>query len=377
MNQVTSGGVRARIAVLTNIVAPYRVPIYQELGQRFGVSVFYSGHEGNRAAWHHATPPSSGIVIKRSAGWTIARPRIQAGRRIDTRHLHLTPGFFLDLVRLRPHAIISNEMGFRSLVALIYGAMFRIPCWVWWGGTVHTERDIGPLRRSLRGLFARVTRRWFSYGSSSTAYLASLGVPRTRIVELQNCIAETDYVAGPEPLFHVEPRPVLLHVGQLIGRKGIDLLLEACGLLQARGRTFSLVLVGEGPDRTRLQARVEQLGLRHVHFYGSVPPSQMPAVYRSADALVFPTMEDVWGLVVNEALWSGTPVLCSRYAGCAAEVLPPPNVFDPLDAAEFDARLDDLIEGRLGPADPSRLKRVHEVAAIAAAEIVGALGGWP
>ncbi len=62
----------------------------------------------------------------------------------------------------------------------------------------------------------------------------------------------------------------------------------------------------------------------------------MPAVYRSGDILVFPTLEDVWGLVVNEALWSGCPPWSSVYAGCAKELVPMNSIFDPLDPADLD-----------------------------------------
>ena len=61
----------------------------------------------------------------------------------------------------------------------------------------------------------------------------------------------------------------------------------------------------------------------------------MPGVYRSGDALILPTLSDVWGVVANEAVLSGIPVLCSKYAGCAKELLTEESVFDPEDAPEF------------------------------------------
>jgi glycosyltransferase involved in cell wall biosynthesis len=79
-------------------------------------------------------------------------------------------------------------------------------------------------------------------------------------------------------------------------------------------------------------------------------------VYRSADALIFPTLEDVWGLVANEAILSGLPVLCSQYAGCAHELFAPESIFDPHDINEFEEKLRIATEGRLSKPDPSRLK---------------------
>ena len=61
----------------------------------------------------------------------------------------------------------------------------------------------------------------------------------------------------------------------------------------------------------------------------------MPATYRSADVLIFPTLEDVWGLVANEAELCGLPVLCSKYAGCAKEIFTAESIFDPMDTSDF------------------------------------------
>jgi glycosyltransferase involved in cell wall biosynthesis len=325
----------------------------------------------------------------------------------DERYLHLPVGQLIDLLRTRPDAILSVEMGLRTALALLYGTLTRTPVWVWWGGTLHTERDLDRARRLVRAVISRWAKRWISYGASSTEYLLSLGVPRDRILQIQNCVDETLFTAhvrpgavetaaaggsaGTRPGARsagavrptrsaaadepVAPRPVFLHVGQLIGRKGVDALLDAAAIVQREGRSFSLLLVGDGPEREALEARAAALGLRNVHFRPGRPPAEMPAVYRSGDFLVFPTRADVWGLVVNEALWSGVPVLASIHAGCAAELLPPEQLFDPDDPADLAAALHAALDGRVGPPDTSRLMRCAEVGDLIADEIEGALGG--
>jgi glycosyltransferase involved in cell wall biosynthesis len=95
----------------------------------------------------------------------------------------------------------------------------------------------------------------------------------------------------------------------------------------------------------------------------------MAAVYRSADVLVFPTLDDVWGLVVNEALWSGIPALVSVYAGCARELVPPESTFDPLDPVDFAAKLRSAVDGELPAPELIRLRRVAEVSDVIAQEL--------
>lgn len=366
---------RPRLAVLTNILAPYRLPILEHLADHFEMTVLYAGEESNRGEWRGLEKAVKGFRLTRTKGFVFTWTKRQASRALETRYMHVNPALFGHLLRLRPDAIITNEMGFRTLVALTYGWMARRPVWVWCGGTPHTERNVGATKRLVRLGLARVVRHWFTYGVSSTQYLLSLGVDPERVAELQNCVAENLYCQPLPPAFCMEPRPVILCVGRLVPGKGVDLLLQAAARLQREGRTFSVLVVGDGPERHALERMVTELGLRHVHFAAARAPDAMPAVYRSADALVFATLDDVWGLVVNEALWSGLPALVSVYAGCARELVPATSTFDPLDPADFTAKLRVAVLGGLPPPDVTRLRRVDEVAARIVRELQASLRG--
>ena len=97
----------------------------------------------------------------------------------------------------------------------------------------------------------------------------------------------------------------------------------------------------------------------------------MPGIYRSADVLVFPTLEDPWGLVANEAIISGLPVLCSKYAGCAQELFRLDSIFDPENAEDFEHKLRAAVAGRLPKPDLSRIKTNAQITT----ELVAALNG--
>jgi glycosyltransferase involved in cell wall biosynthesis len=77
--------------------------------------------------------------------------------------------------------------------------------------------------------------------------------------------------------------------------------------------------------------------------------------------LIFPTYEDVWGLVANEAILAGLPVLCSKYAGCAPELFDSECIFDPANKHEFAAALRKAAAGKLPRTDPSRLLPITAV----------------
>lgn len=358
-DSAVSNSSRRRLALLVNQISPYRRKLFARLAERFDLTILHGGMESNRP-WAETAVP--GARDRKVAGWTLMLKKRRGSQVFDQRFLHFEPGYVTELLRLRPEAIFTAEIGFRTLVALAYGAAFRIPVWVWWGGTLHTEQKVGRLRRSLRRFAARRVEHWISYGQTSTEYLVSLGVSGERIVQVQNSVDEELYSRPASPALDLRPRPVLLYVGRFVAGKGITSLLHAAARAQAPGSEFTLLLVGDGPDRESLNALASQLGLSHLHFHPAQPADAMPAVYQSADVLIFPTLSDVWGLVANEGVLSGMPVLCSKYAGCAPELFEPECIFDPLNEVDFVAALRAAVEGKIPRSSPSRLLPIAEVA---------------
>ena len=353
---------RTKVALLLNTIAPSRLRLYSMLAARFDLLILHGGSEANRDSWRGLEKQLPSARVVRAWGWQFHYTKKLGGAAFDEKFVHVTPGFAWGLLRFRPDVVISNEMGFRTLVALAYGTFFRTPVWVWWGGTLHTERANGRLRKTIRKIVSKWARHWISYGQSSTEYLLQLGVKRERILESQNGIDEQQYQALVEPAWQIEPHPVVLYTGQFIERKGAGALLDAAAIVQRRGAEFSLLLVGNGRDKDALEERVKTLGLKNIHFRQAQTPDKMPSVYRSGDVLVFPTREDVWGLVANEAVLSGIPVLCSKYAGCAEELFSQESIFDPNNAAEFSHKLGEVVSGRLPRLDPTKIKTMSEIA---------------
>ena len=358
---MTTAHRKMKLALLTNMIAPYRLPLCSILADQFDLLILHGGKEANRDSWGNLEGALPAARVKRAWGWQIRNDKKVNGEFFDEKFIHITPGLMWHLLRFRPDAIISGEMGFRSLIALTYGTVFRKPVWIWWEGTLYSERNIDPLRNVLRRAFGYWTDRWITSGQTSTEYLLSLGVKRDRILESQNAVDEERFTAPVEPAWAIEPRPVVLYVGQLIGRKGVKLLLDAAVSVQQNGREFSLLLIGSGRDKRALEHRANFLGLKNVHFLPAQPPERMPAVYRSADLVVLPTLEDVWGLVANEAILSGIPVLCSKYAGCASELFAPEHLFAPDDLHEFSQKLAAAISVGLSKVDPARLKTTEQL----------------
>jgi glycosyltransferase involved in cell wall biosynthesis len=178
------------------------------------------------------------------------------------------------------------------------------------------------IHRSIDGVFVPA--------ESHAGYFRSLGFPDDRIVFGVD-VVDNDYFAECAGLARVAmartraardlPADYFLFVGRLLPRKGLTTLLDAYGAYRraTTGRTWSLVLVGSGPDEAELRRRTA--GDRDVHVVGRKSGRELADYYGLAGALVVPSAWDPWALVVNEGMASGLPVIVSRGCGCASELV--------------------------------------------------------
>ncbi len=183
---------KPRLAILVNTIAPYRLPVYAVLAERFETLVLHGGGERNRT-WALDLP--AGLESRQV--WTFQLPmRKQTGVAgvWDTQYVHLNLGLLAWLPRIRPDAILTNELGLRTLIALVYGRLTGVPVWVQWEGSPHSELHISRFKRWLRSRLALQIRHWVSYGASSSEYLRSLGVSDKRVLEVQNCVPHENFI---------------------------------------------------------------------------------------------------------------------------------------------------------------------------------------
>ncbi len=119
-------------------------------------------------------------------------------------------------------------------------------------------------------------------------------------------------------------RPVILFASKLQQRKHADHLLEAYSRLIAditpQKRPY-LVVVGDGEHRAQLELQAQQLGLEDVRFAGFRNQSELPRFFQLADVFVLPSRHEPWGLIVNESMASGCPVIVSTDVGCHADLI--------------------------------------------------------
>ena len=346
---------KMKVILATNIPAPYRVPLFNFLVHHFSdfLVVFDQRLEPGRA-WQVDENMFKFKFIYLH-GFAIPYSYKIHKKRGETRILHIRPTLLSLLIRYRPDCVISDEIGFRTLSAVLYAKMFHKKIIVWWEGTVNREQSIDTARRLVRRLLAKFIDHWIAFGHSASRYIQSLGVNSSRIVVVGNCVDNKYFydmgnkMRGQGIVESDQAR--FLFVGRLLPRKGISNMLEAFKSISDRGMThWHLDIVGDGPDKARLHALVAELGLKdNIVFWGSKQQDELAQYYANSDLLVMPTLEDVWGLVINEAMASGLPVMASKYAGATEELIQNGVngfIIDPLDIGSFAECLLNVMMGK-------------------------------
>lgn len=237
----------------------------------------------------------------------------------------ISPRAGWNLLRCRPDVVFTNGFHLCALYAWLSKIILGTRVVLLWQGV---SAETGGQRGSLRLRVRQVMRRCFDLCICNTKagvdYLVgTVGISAERVWHEVCEVPDPDTLAsaGTPPVKLPErpqPGPAFLFVGRIIPEKGLATLLRACGILVQRGlKGFSLVVVGDGPQRNELQQMASELGIHdRTQWMGFVPYEEIGKYYYAYDIYVLPSAEDTWGIAALEAMRCGKPVLCSASAGC-------------------------------------------------------------
>ena len=199
----------------------------------------------------------------------------------------------------------------------------------------HLDRLRNPIKEGLKGFWIR--RNFdaaFVAGASASFYLSNLGFPYNRIWRGYDVVNNTYFAQAAEAASNLGeeirkklglPEHYFLYVGRFSSEKNLLRLLEAYQvyLQHTEQEVWSLVLVGSGPQEAKLKAKANQLGLKDIFWIEFKQLDELPVYYSLATALILPSVSEPWGLVVNEAMACGLPVLISDRCGCVPDLVFP------------------------------------------------------
>jgi len=262
---------------------------------------------------------------------------------------------FAHLEAIKPSAVaIPGWSGRAPLLALQWCAENHVPA-VMMSESHEIDEERKPVSEFVKRQVLQTCSSALVGGSIHVEYLKKLGFPAGRVA-LGYDVVDNSYFANGAAAARVDeaatrarlnlPASYFVASNRFIAKKNIPLMLRAYAAYRNARKDAplrDLVLLGDGPLRAEVEALVDTLGLRsYVHLTGFRQYTDLPAYYALSDAFIHASTAEQWGLVVNEAMAAGLPVVVSNRCGSAFDLVQDGvngYRFDPFNEAEFSTRL--------------------------------------
>lgn len=292
------------VLFITNYASPYRVAFFDALGKEMDVTVLFSDKRENQA--------------HRSKAWFVESSGNFHWVQLEKQWYHarggsLCPDVIPWLKKPWDAIVICGYSSPTAMLAMAWLRLHRIPFYMEIDGGL--VRQDSRLKYQFKKLLVSAPTYYISSGAPSTDYLVHYGAKREQVFsypftslyarDIPDTIPTREEKQALRRELGLEGEKILLSVGRFDTGKGFDVLMKAVAQMEAQAQLY--IVGGEATEEYLVLAR--EWELHNVHFVGFQPKEQLKKYYRAADAFVLPTRSDVWGLVINEAMSCGLPVV--------------------------------------------------------------------
>jgi len=309
-----------KVAVYHNVVAPYRIPLFEELSKKVDLTVYFGRSKFEIRLWDVKYHRAFGHEILRDVGEFYLLSTIN-----PTLPQRLLSGRF-DIY------VGADATLFGTQVAFLVSKFLRRPFILWTEERDYSREDRLTLSKTLiykavKTLSTLVTLHsdaCVALGREAERRLRRLGVPRERIFVGPNAVpfmplrADFESADGDEARrkFGIpENSRVILSLSYLRRVKGIQHLILAFKRLRDERKDVILVIVGTGPYEKELKAVQEKHNIPDILFVGYLPEEVKSVCFKMADIFVLPSLRDPWGLTINEAMICEKPIITTWDVG--------------------------------------------------------------
>lgn len=328
-----------KILLIANIPSPYRVDLFYYLQthiKQYEFHVMYCAKEADNRCWNvDDAKLSNTIFIKTKA--------IPIKRKYDIKHIYFPENISKKLTEMSPDVVIAWEYNPVAIMAMLWCKLHGKKYINLTDGTLYSERNINFIQKINRKIIAKGCDAAIASSTKAKEKLEAWNVSDKKIfISLLTVDTSVYSEAVRKP---IEGR--LLYVGSMIERKGLDLLISA---LEYVKEEFCLHIVGNGTEDEvqTLKKQIEKANLPGtVEFCGFKQDKDLLEEYQCASAFILPTREDCFGLVLLEAACMGTPVITSKYADGAYDIITENvngAIIDPYNAEEFGNTITSVLQ---------------------------------
>ena len=304
---------------ITPLPAFYKVNLYNEVGKRKDISAWFLGNE---------------TIENRSSDFV--------STEMNFDHCFINTGSFQNRNKIRSSFKLIKKLIIQNPIEVIIGGWDTVEFWMVilllnrnkvslvLESSVLESKTNG-IKGFLKKVFLRKVSKVYASGDNHIKLLQDLnynwGIIKTKGVGLIN------YISKSQPLESYQKK--FIYIGRLSEVKNLPFLIKIFNKLN----DCSLTIIGEGPDKIKLESMSEP----NINFVGSVENKELSQYFLQNNFLILPSLSETWGLVVEEALYNGMPIIVSKNCGSVDLVNNEFNgyIFDPDSALE----LENIIKG--------------------------------
>ena len=301
---------RLKILFLVNIPSPYRNNFFNELGKKCNLTVLFEKRVAEDRKWQTEKNINYKAIYmngKKTSPDTALCFEVIKYLKMD-----------FDKVVIGGY---STPTGMLAITYLnLKKKRFYLNCD---GGIIKNESKINYI---IKKHFIKSAYIWLSSGIETNNYLKHYGAKSDRIYNYPfSSINNTDILEKPLSIsqkkllraeLNINSSKMIISVGQFIERKGFDLLIRAAKDFPE----IDFYLIG-GKSTEAYNKLITSLNIKNIYFYDFMEKKRLYLYYQSADLMVFPTREDIWGLVINEAMANGLPIISTNKCNAAKELV--------------------------------------------------------
>lgn len=322
-----------KILLISNMISPARTLLYNTLSdiskkQWYQLRVIFSSKiESNR---NFDTQKEESKFI---FDYTILEDtplKIKAKKDNHFFHLNLKMQSFLE--NEKPDIIIHAGWAWLSAWTSLRWCKKNNAQYILWSWSTEYERSwMRKVTKPFVKYLVRNAHRFLSYGTRSTEYLVSLWAPYDKVYPLYNTVDisyfkknAADLISQKEDIkrrYGITTKYVLLFIGQLIERKGIYNTLYGFAEFQKKYPDISLIFAWNGQEKWHLETIIKEQNIKNVYFPWFFQVDAISEIYTIADIFTLPSIEEVWWLVINEAMCFGLPIITAKNVGASVDLV--------------------------------------------------------
>ena len=343
-----------KIILLHNIISPYKTLLFNSLEQILGgnLKVLYWAETASNREW-----------------------------RVDTNELKfpfevMFKGKIDNISSIKLAIETYKKLNLYNPEVVIIGGYDRLACWaaLFWAKkhkrkaivmieSHYLDRPRSVIKESVKKLFISRCNAILAAGTRHRDYVIRLGAKSENIFIMKGVggvnlsLYQTAVLEGRKNKIELcnklgfPCRNYFLYVGRFSPEKNLLFLLKTYKRLKNKERTddWGLILVGDGPQRKEIESFIKDNGIKNVFFPGFIQKEKLPYFYAISDVFVLPSISETWGLVVDEAMVSGLPVLVSNQCGCYPDIVRDGIngfSFDPFNENELFGFMKDIVKGK-------------------------------